>query len=187
VPHEQPDTGVYLPFQEACTCDKVRVGACLFALEQPNDAYFCAVSAEACDVDSTFVEWYEMEESTECYLCHGDRQSGTVQQQSVRVLGRGSGHWSPAQQQSVRLFATRQYELVVSKSSSGSNGTAGIAFLLVSACVVGLIAAGVIVVGRRCRKPKTNETAAVNGTNDDLELNVDHAAGAMENSKGSLT
>jgi len=54
-------------FDGACTCDKVRVGACRW--NNSPDVFHCAVSEAACDTDETFLSVMDLKTIADCYLC----------------------------------------------------------------------------------------------------------------------
>lgn len=53
-------------YNSGCTCDKTKVGAC-----KNGDDYTCAISADGCDAESEFVEWFNLGAAVDCRLCNG--------------------------------------------------------------------------------------------------------------------
>jgi hypothetical protein len=69
-----------------CTCDKVKVGACVHS---SVGYYGCAVSADACDYESHFHSWERVQEAGyDCRLCDTFDKSGAVKKfESVHTNG----------------------------------------------------------------------------------------------------
>lgn len=57
-------------FDEACTCDKVQVGACTRLVDGEKES-FCAVSEDACDDEQTWIAPQGVKQASgfDCFLC----------------------------------------------------------------------------------------------------------------------
>jgi hypothetical protein len=65
-------------FDEACTCDKVQVGACSRYIDGARESY-CAVSEDACDDEQTWIAPQEVMQSSgfDCFLCREESLPNT--------------------------------------------------------------------------------------------------------------
>lgn len=72
-----------------CTCDKVMTGACVDKngrdTDKDYDWFTCSVSADACDGDSVFLPWQEVQASgRECRLCDSFEKDKDVPMGNMR-------------------------------------------------------------------------------------------------------
>lgn len=122
--------------KDLCTCDKVRTGAC----NSGGGNWNCAVSADACAADESFVDWQSLDTqfNRKCYLCDSIRIEANVVKHN-RV-------WEPA--------------CWVGTTPAGSIG-AGVGGLM-SGVVVTVL--GTFLWGKRCRKRRVQGGASKDST-----------------------